>query len=181
MNKRLIGSMLLALMLAACSTKPVKTAPAPTEDKSPSASQAAPAAKDDSASTAGMAGADASANPLKDPNNILSKRSIYFDYDKDEVKSEFRPLIEAHAKYLQAHPEAKMFLQGNADERGAREYNLSLGQRRAVSVKKVLNLLGVQDKQIETVSFGEERAHAGCRDDSCYAQDRRVDVVYENE
>lgn len=180
MNKRLIVSVLLAMLLAACSSKAVKDKPAASvEDKSPSTGQVAP--KDDSASTTGMADSSMSANPLKDPNNILSQRSIYFDYDRDEVKSEYRALIEAHAKYLQAHPEAKMVLQGNADERGAREYNLSLGQRRAVAVKKVQNLLGVQDKQIETVSFGEEKAHANCRDESCYKQDRRVDIVYENE
>jgi len=120
-------------------------------------------------------------NPLKDPNNILSKRSVYFDFDKDEVKAEFLPLVEAHAAYLLAHPEAKVFLQGNADERGSREYNLSLGQRRAVAVKKVLNLKGVQDKQIETVSFGEEKVTPNCHDESCFKLDRRADVVYENE
>jgi peptidoglycan-associated lipoprotein len=120
-------------------------------------------------------------NPLTDPNNILSKRNIYFDFDSDAVKAEFRPIIEAHAKYLLGHANAKMVLQGNADDRGTREYNLSLGQRRSVSVKKSLNLLGVQDKQIETVSYGEEKASTTCADEACYQHDRRVDIVYENE
>ena len=118
---------------------------------------------------------------MKDPNNILSKRSVYFDFDRFEVKSEYRPLVDAHAKYLLEHANAKVALQGNCDDRGSREYNLALGQRRAVAVKKVLNLGGVQDKQIETVSYGEEKAHTECADESCYAQDRRTDIVYANE
>ena len=89
--------------------------------------------------------------------------------------------MEAHAKYLQANAGASLILQGNADDTGTREYNLSLGQRRAVAVKKVLNLLGVQDKQIETVSYGEEKANLSCKDDACKQQDRRVDIVYVGE
>ena len=182
MNKGLVVSVLLAALLVACSSKPLKDTPVAVEDKSPETSQSteAPTAGDSSA-TAGMSDSDMSVNPLTDPNNILSKRSVYFDYDSDEVKSEFRPLVEAHAKYLLAHPEAKVTLQGNTDERGAREYNLSLGQRRSVSVKQVMNLLGVQDRQIETVSYGEEKAGASCSDESCWKEDRRVDIVYQGE
>src|SRR5665647_1242288 len=120
-------------------------------------------------------------SPLKDPNNILSKRSIYFDFDKDEIKSEYRALIEAHAKYLLANADARTILQGNADESGTREYNLSLGQRRSVAVKKMMNLLGVQDKQIETVSYGEEKANANCRDEACWKANRHADIVYQGE
>lgn len=182
MNKHLIGSVILVALLSACTSKPVKE-PAKVEDKSVSAGQAA-AATDGSADTSGMStskvdGASA-LDPRKDPNNILSKRSIYFDFDKDEVKAEYRPLVEAHAKYLLANPGANLVLQGNADERGSREYNLSLGQRRSVAVKKAMNLLGVQDKQIETVSYGEEKSQ-GCADEACHAQNRRVDVVYQGE
>jgi peptidoglycan-associated lipoprotein len=170
------------MLLVACSSKPLKDTPVAVEDKSPEMSQGtdAPVA-DDSSATAGMSDSDMSVNPLTDPNNILSKRAIYFDYDSDEVKSEYRSLVEAHAKYLLAHPEAKVALQGNADERGAREYNLSLGQRRSASVKQVMNLLGVQDSQIETVSYGEEKANTTCGDDSCWKEDRRVDIVYQGE
>ncbi len=180
MNKSFVISVLLTLMLAACSSNTVKDKPAaPVEDKSPS-SQTMAAPQQETATTAPAVESDMGVNPLKDPNNILSKRSVYFDFDKDEVKSEYRPLVEAHAKYLLAHPNAKVFLQGNADNRGSREYNLSLGQRRSVAVKKVMNVLGVQDKQIETVSYGKEKAK-NCQDESCYQQDRRVDIVYENE
>ena len=180
MKKSLLISVLLAAALAACSNNAVKDKPAaPVVDNSTSTkSQPSAAAKEDGASTAGANQNGAAGNPLKDPNNILSKRSIYFDFDKDQVKAEFRPLVEAHAKYLVANPNAKVIFQGNADNRGSREYNLSLGQRRSVAVKKAVNVLGAQDKQIETISYGEEKAK-DCKDEACYQQDRRVDIVYE--
>ncbi len=182
MRKSLLISVLLAAALAACSNNAVKNKPAAPVIDSSSSSQAKPSttAKDDGASTAVANQNGAEGNPLKDPNNILSKRSVYFDFDKDEVKAEYRPLVEAHAKYLVANPNAKVIFQGNADNRGSREYNLSLGQRRSVAVKKAANVLGAQDKQIETVSYGEEKAK-DCKDETCYQQDRRVDIVYENE
>lgn len=183
MNKSILLSALLAMALVACKSTPMKEAA--VEDKSaskPAATAPAPAA-DTSASTQGAGDSTPAGaiNPLKDPNNILSKRNVYFDFDKDEVKAEFRPLIEAHAKYLLANPSANLVLQGNTDDTGTREYNVSLGQRRAVAVKKVMNLLGVQDKQIETVSYGEEKANTACADDACKKQDRRVDIVYQGE
>lgn len=184
LNKKLLSSLVLALALTACKSTPMVDKPAAVEDKSPAAQTAKSA--DTGADTSGIkevkidsnAGAN---NPLKDPNNILSKRNIYFDFDRDTVKAEFRPMIEAHAKYLLANSNAKMILQGNTDERGTREYNVSLGQRRSVAVKKSFNLLGVQDKQIETVSFGEEKASANCADEACHQANRRVDIAYENE
>ncbi|MDR5172254.1 peptidoglycan-associated lipoprotein Pal [Methylobacillus pratensis] len=181
MNKNIVISVLLAAMLAACSSKAVKETPqAAVEDKSPVATQSSSSTTSDSA-TSGVSDSSLASNPLKDPNNILSKRNVYFDFDSDAIKAEFRPLIEAHAQYLSSHGDAKVFLQGNTDDRGTREYNLSLGQRRAVAVKKVLNLLGVQDAQIETVSFGKEKANAGCADETCWQQDRRVELLYQGE
>jgi peptidoglycan-associated lipoprotein len=186
-NAKLIAIAVASIFLVACKSTPIT--PAKVEDKSQGASTSADAGAD-----AG-AGADTGAvkevtidsnansagnNPLKDPNNILSKRNIYFDYDSDAVKAEYRQIVEAHAKYMLANANAKMILQGNTDERGAREYNLSLGQRRAVAVKKALNLLGVKDTQIETVSYGEEKATQNCSGDSC-DKDRRVDVVHEGD
>lgn len=184
MNKQLLGSALLAMFLAACSSKAVKEEPkAAVEDKSPAAATKAPESRTEApaATTAPTAEQAVGVNPLKDPNNILSKRSIYFDFDKDEVKAEYRPLVEAHAKYLSANTGAKIMLQGNADERGSREYNLSLGQRRSVAVKKVMNVLGVNDKQIETVSYGEEKPQCADKTEACWAQNRRADIVYEGE
>lgn len=186
MNKRLIGVILLTAFLAACSSKKVKEEPAPAvEEKSPSAQmETAPApttGMDESASTASAGASDASGNPLTDPDNILSKRSVYFDYDKDEVKAEFRPLVEAHAKYLQQNSNARLMIQGNADERGSREYNLSLGQRRAAAVKNAMNVYGASDNQIETVSYGEEKQRCAEATEACYAENRRADIVYSGE
>ncbi len=185
-NTKLLSGLALALLLSACKSTPMVDKPA-VVDKSPATQSAtkpvAPAADTSAVKEVAIDG-NATAggnNPLKDPNNILSKRNVYFDFDSDAVKAEFRPLIEAHAKYLIANGNAKVILQGNTDERGTREYNLALGQRRSVSVKKSLNLLGVQDKQIETVSFGKEKATEGCTDDACAKTNRRVDIVYENE
>jgi peptidoglycan-associated lipoprotein len=182
LNKKLLGSLLVAMALSACKSTPMVDKPAAVEDKSPSAAAApATSAADSSADTSGVQDGTVSGNPLTDPNNILSKRTVYFDFDKDTVREEFRPLVEAHAKYLAEHGSAKVILQGNADERGTREYNLSLGQRRSVSVKKSLNLLSAQDKQIETVSYGEEKATPNCKDEACHQLNRRVDIVYEGE
>lgn len=184
-NTKLLSTLVLALVLSACKSTPMNTNPVSVEDKSPGKTSTSTA--DSGADTSGVkevaidGNAMDSDKALKDPNNILSKRNVYFDFNSDAVKAEFRPLLEAHAKYLLAHSSAKVILQGNTDERGTREYNLSLGQRRSVAVKNTLNLLGVQDAQIETVSFGEEKATEGCADEACSKQNRRVDVVYENE
>lgn len=188
LNAKLIMGISIAVLLAACKSTPMVDKPAAVEDKSPTATATKPDVDlNAGADTNGVkeVAIDSNANnagnsPLRDPNNILSKRNIYFDYDSDAVKAEFRPVIEAHAKYLLAHPDAKMILQGNTDEKGTREYNLSLGQRRSVAVKKSLNLLGVQDKQIETISYGEEKATQNCSGEAC-DKDRRVDIVHEGE
>ena len=166
MKKSLFLASLLSLFLIGCSSTPIVDVSKP----------AGPSASNDSSDEK-----DLDLASLRDPNNILSKRSIYFDYDKDTVKAEYKDLLAAHAKYVASHPKAKMILTGNTDDRGSREYNVSLGQKRSVSVKKSMNVLGAQDTQIETVSFGEERADTNCKDDACYGKDRRVDISYEKE
>jgi peptidoglycan-associated lipoprotein len=181
LNTKLIVLAMASVFLVACKSTPI--APAKVEDKSPTAASTADTGADTGAikevaidSNANSGGDSA----LRDPNNILSKRNIYFDYDSDAVKAEYQPLVEAHGKYMLAHPDAKMILQGNTDERGTREYNLSLGQRRAVAVKKALNLLGVKDTQIETVSYGEEKATPNCNAEAC-DKDRRTDIVHQGD
>ena len=118
---------------------------------------------------------------LRDPNNILSRRTIYFDFDKFDVKDEYRPLMQAHAKYLRDNPGAKMLIQGNADERGSREYNVGLGQRRSEAVKKMLMLLGVTEAQIESVSLGEEKPVCNEHSEDCWAKNRRGEILYGGE
>ncbi len=129
----------------------------------------------------GTAGGPYSAAALRDPNNILSKRSIYFDFDEFVIKDKYRPMIEAHAKYLQANRSARATLQGHTDERGTREYNIALGQKRADAVKKLMVLLGAQEIQIETVSFGKEKPRREGHDEASWAENRRVDIVHAGE
>jgi len=128
-----------------------------------------------------LAGSDASADPRKDPASPLSKRSVFFDFDSYVVKAEYRPVLEAHASYLQSKRDARVILQGNADERGSREYNLALGQKRAEAVRKSLVVLGVSDAQMEAISFGEEKPRNEADTESAYAENRRTDVVYGDE
>ncbi len=120
-------------------------------------------------------------NPLQDPNNILSHRSVYFDFDSYTVKNEYRDLVLAHAAYLRDNPSAQVLLQGNTDERGSREYNLALGQRRANSVRDILLLSGAHDQQVEAVSLGEEKPRALGSDESSWAENRRTDILYQGE
>lgn len=118
---------------------------------------------------------------LTDPKSILSKRSVYFDYDSFEVKGEFKDLVAAHAKFLADNRQFKILIQGNTDERGSREYNLALGQKRADALKKMLVLLGAREDQIESVSLGEEKPKGEGHDESSWAQNRRADILYSGE
>jgi len=121
-------------------------------------------------------------NPLNDPNSPLAKRSVYFDFDSNAVKDEYRGTVQAHSRYLTADKrDANIRIEGNCDERGSREYNLALGQRRAEAVKKVMTVLGVGDGRIETVSYGEEKPQAQGHDESAWAQNRRADIKYAGE
>lgn len=120
-------------------------------------------------------------DPRKDPASPLSKRSIYFDFDSFTVKDEYRSVIEAHAAYLMQKPQSRAILQGNADSRGSREYNLALGQKRAEVVRRVMTLLGVQDEQLEAISFGEEKPRAQGDAEADHAENRRTDIVYSDE
>jgi len=175
---KLIIAAIMAAALAACSSTPTE---APVEDKS--ADVTAPGgttgATTSGTSTSGVSGTAVGAgSPLKDPKNILSKRSIYFEYDSFVVSEQYRPIAEAHAKYLAGNRPARVTLQGNTDERGSREYNIALGQKRADAVKRTLTLMGVQDIQVETVSFGKEKPRREGHDEASWAENRRVDIIY---
>jgi peptidoglycan-associated lipoprotein len=171
--KNVLFSTLLVSLLAGCAGQDVKDQPkAAVEDR---------AATQAGADTKGAGQQAVTANPLKDPNNILSKRSVYYDFDKYDVKAEYKPMVEAHAKYLTGNKSAKVAVQGNCDERGSREYNIALGNHRADSVRKMMNVMGASDSQIEVVSFGEEKPRAACHDESCWKENRRSDIVYQGE
>ena len=118
---------------------------------------------------------------LQDPNSILSQRSVFYDYDSYTVTSEYRELVLSHAKFLRDHADASVILQGNTDDRGSREYNLALGQRRADSVRNMMTLSGARDGQIESVSLGEEKPRALGEGESTWSQNRRTDIIYRGE
>jgi peptidoglycan-associated lipoprotein len=117
-------------------------------------------------------------SPLDDPSSLLSKRVIYFDFDRAEIKPEFRDIIRAHAEYLTNNSRTRIVLEGHTDERGTREYNMGLGERRANAVRSMLTLQGVSSNQIETVSYGEERPVALGHDEESWRLNRRVEIVY---
>lgn len=160
------------LVLAGCSSSVKLDENAKVEDRS-----AKPAATADARTVAPVT--TGSTDPLNDPKGILAKRSVYFDFDSFIVKDEFKPVVEAHAKYLSSNKGRKIVIQGNTDERGGREYNLALGQKRAEAVRKSLSVLGVSDAQMEAVSFGEEKPKANGSDEAAWAENRRSDIAYQ--
>ncbi len=183
--KRILAAVLATAILAACSSTPTtEQDAAAVEDRGAASSQPVtkpPVATGTGPSTTPLDPKSVSGNPLKDPSNVLSKRSVYFELDSNIVKEEFKPLVAAHARYLQQNRSQKMTVQGNADERGSREYNLALGQRRADAVKQMMTLLGAQSEQIETVSFGEEKPKATGHDEASWSENRRADLAYPND
>jgi peptidoglycan-associated lipoprotein len=182
MNK-IVPALLAAMLLAACGSTPKTGGGAAIEDRTPGG--ATSSAADGSAPGIQTITPDATTGSplaiLKDPKSILSKRSVYFDFDSYVIKEEHKPLVEAHGKFLREHPEIKMLIQGNADERGSREYNLALGQKRAEAVRKALTLLGAKDAQIEAVSLGEEKPKNAGHDEAAWAENRRGDMLYTGE
>jgi peptidoglycan-associated lipoprotein len=174
--KKIVSAVAVVLVLGACaSNEPVKEVP--VVDRKPVTT--APTTQTPTAQPTDTQ--PVVANPLTDPNNMLSKRSVYFDYDSNVVKDEFRNLIQAHTRYLIDHKGARVRLEGNTDERGSREYNLALGQRRAEAVKKIMVVLGVSEARLETISFGEEKPKGPGHDESAWSQNRRTDIVYQGE
>jgi peptidoglycan-associated lipoprotein len=119
------------------------------------------------------------ASPLDDPASPLSRRTIYFEFDSSQVAEEYLDLIAAHGKYLADNPQRRMRVEGHADERGSREYNVGLGERRAKAVERLLRFQGVGSDQIEVVSFGEELPVAFGHDEAAWRLNRRVELVYE--
>ncbi|MDP1538222.1 MAG: peptidoglycan-associated lipoprotein Pal [Burkholderiales bacterium] len=184
--KRYLIALIVTALLAACSSTPTMEQDAAAVEDRGAATAAQPAQQKPQTQATGpttkpLSASSVSGNPLKDPSNILSKRSVYFELDSNIVKEEFKPLVSAHARYLQQNRSTKMTVQGHADERGSREYNLALGQRRADAVRSMMQLLGAQAEQIETVSFGEEKPKSTGHDEASWAENRRADLVYPND
>ena len=166
--KVLFVSLVGMLILGGCAGQNVKEQPSKI---APNANMA------DTAATSQMK-PSSTVDPFSDPNSPLSKRSIYFGFDQYRVNDSYNPVLKGHAQYLSGHAGASVMIEGNTDERGSSEYNLALGNRRAESVRKVLDVLGASDKQIEVVSFGKEKPKSTCHEESCWAENRRADIVY---
>lgn len=116
---------------------------------------------------------------FSDPNNPLSKQTIYFELDSSQIRPEFEPVVTAHARYLSSHPSQRIILAGHADERGSSEYNIALGEQRAKSVERVMRAQGVTSGQLEVVSYGEEKPAAQGHDETSWEMNRRVEIGYQ--
>ena len=172
----LLASLSSAIFLAACSSTPV--APAAS---APAAAPAAPApvAEAPAAPVATTVVAKAAIPDYLNPDSALYKnRSVFFDFDKYDVKPEGLELLKLHGAFLAGHPDVSIKVEGNADERGGAEYNLALGQKRADAVVKVLKTFGVKENQLEAVSYGKEKPKATGHDAASYAENRRGDLAY---
>lgn len=173
MLKRMFLALAVALAMAGCSS--VKLDDVPVEDKNASAVAGQPGAGGAQSNVAPVV-TDSAEGGGAGPANVA--RIIYFDYDSYVIKPEFQSLIEGHARYLKANKARHVSIEGHTDERGGREYNLALGQRRSEAVRRALGLLGVNDTQVEAVSFGKEKPAAPGSDEESWAKNRRAEIVY---
>ncbi len=164
--------------VAGCKFAPVKKSGEPIEPAPPPVAEqpASEPAKEKRYVIGEEASLDVSA--LSDPASPLAKRVIYFELDSSQVDEEGRQIIGSHARFLAAHPELSIVLEGHADERGTREYNLALGERRAKAVRQLMVLQGVDPKQIQVISFGEERPVALDHNEAAWRLNRRVEILY---
>ncbi len=125
--------------------------------------------------------AEALGAEFSDPQNPLSKRTIYFQYDSSLVQQDFIPVIAAHAQYLLSHPKYRLILEGHADERGSREYNIALGEQRAKSVARMMEVQGVPATQLEVISYGEEKPAVEGHNEAAWQLNRRVELIYQGQ
>ena len=168
-------SMIVLLLVGACALSACASKPSKPSGEQGMASSGAEGAGATNANASGGSSDDEAAGPQA---GLLAKRTVYFDFDSSEIKGEGTDIVAAHAKYLAANPGTRVRLEGHTDERGSREYNIGLGERRAQSVRRALLLQGAADTQISTVSYGEERPAVPGHDEAAWAKNRRVEIVY---
>jgi len=176
MIKRVFSAITVAALMAGCSSG-VNLDNVPVEDK---AGTSLPTTGANAGNTAqsGVAGVDLSQSGRDAAGPVGVSRIVYFDYDSYVIKADYQALIESHARFIKANPARKVMLEGHTDERGGREYNLALGQKRAEAVSRALGLLGVPTAQVEAVSFGKEKPAVPGNSEDAYAQNRRVELSY---
>ncbi|GKT17098.1 peptidoglycan-associated lipoprotein Pal [Acidovorax sp. SUPP2522] len=176
--KRISAIFIAAAIVAGCSSG-VKLEDVPVEDKGATSTMPGNAgANPNGASQSGVAPVDLSQSARDGAGPVGVSRIVYFDYDSYAVKPEFQSLIEQHVRFIKAGQNRKVMIEGHTDERGGREYNLALGQKRAEAVRRSLALLGVSEAQMEAVSFGKEKPAAQGSTEDVYAQNRRVELSY---
>jgi peptidoglycan-associated lipoprotein len=175
MRRILVVMLVACLALAGCGSKPPKPSPQ-SQGSQVGAGPDASGAGANGANNAGQNGGDdETAGPQA---GLLVKRVVYFDFDSSEIKGEGTDIVGAHAKYLATNPNARVRLEGHTDDRGSREYNIGLGERRAQSVRRALLLQGATEAQISTVSYGAERPAIAGHEEAAWAKNRRVEIVY---
>ena len=161
----------LPALLAACAST--------TDNAAKDGGASAPAASSSSATSSGTPSGQPSGSASSSMSaSMPAQRSVYYDFDQADIKAGQRGTVEANAQYLRANPSTKVTVEGNCDERGSREYNLALGQRRSEGVVKMMSLLGVKEGQMEATSFGKEKPKAQGHDESAWQENRRSDIVY---
>lgn len=168
-----------AALAAGCASHKAKPTAQTTGSTVPQLPQTAGAGNENASATQGTAAGANGAASAADAA-LLAERTIYFDFDSSEIKPEYNALISAQARNLTANPSIRVRLEGNTDERGSREYNIGLGERRAQEVKRALLLQGVADSQVTTVSYGEERPAVTGHTEAAWARNRRVEIAYLN-
>lgn len=179
MKLKSLAAVLLAATLAACNTTPLNTPDVTDATVKPTNGAGTGTGQTGNGQGTGASTiAKVEVDPLNDPKGVLANRSIFFEYDSYEIQAAGRSVVEEHSKYLRGKPNAQIRIEGHADERGGREYNLALGQKRAEAVRRAMALLGVADKQMEAVSFGKEKPMDPGHDEAAWAKNRRADIAY---
>ena len=175
MRRILVVLLVACLGLTACASKHPKEPPPPPASEVGAGSEASGAGANGANAAGQNAGDDETAGPQA---GLLAKRVVYFDFDSSEIKGDGTDIVGAHAKYLANNPTARVRLEGHTDDRGSREYNIGLGERRAQSVRRALLLQGATEAQLSTVSYGAERPAVAGHDETAWSKNRRVEIVY---
>ncbi|GAA6119666.1 peptidoglycan-associated lipoprotein Pal [Acidovorax sp. FG27] len=174
--KRVSLALAITALMAGCSSG-VKLEDAPVEDRG-ATSTVPGGANTGSSNQSGVAPVNLDASARDGAGPVGVARIVYFDYDSYVIKGEFQSLLDAHARFIKASPNRKVMIEGHTDDRGGREYNLALGQKRAEAVRRALGLLGVPDSQMEAVSFGKEKPAVQGNSEDAHAQNRRAELSY---
>lgn len=175
---KIVPLLTLTLLLAGCAGIPGMSGSDANQEGAPVTEGGQDAATDGARISGAVEGGEWTGSPLENPDSLLYTKTIYFDYDVDQVRADYRDVVAAHGDYLAANPSITVTIEGHADERGSREYNIALGERRANGVKRLLMAQGAAENQIITISYGEERPAAMGSGETTWELNRRAEIVY---